>query len=138
MNINYYAQTDSIYIDLSSKPSVESQVVSDDLVIDFGEHGEPVGIDIQHASKILNLSELVTHNIPTKKISWKVWDAEKLITHNKPAEAVSLREAEIDIELINSLAHPSSCVRILRETENMLKESNAYILNPKMETELKK
>ena len=60
MNINYYAQTDSIYIDLSAKPSVESQAVSDDLVIDFGEHGEPVGIDIQHASEILNLAELVT------------------------------------------------------------------------------
>ena len=67
MNINYYAQTDSIYIDLSAKPSVESQAVSDDLVIDFGEHGKPVGIDIQHASKILNLAELVTHNMPIKK-----------------------------------------------------------------------
>ncbi len=69
MNINYYAETDSMYIDLSAKPSVKSEAVSDDLVIDFGEHGEPVGIDIQHASKMLNLTELVTHNMPTKRIA---------------------------------------------------------------------
>jgi len=69
MNIKYDSQTDSLYIDLSAKPSVESEAVTDDVVVDFGENGEPVGIDIQHASKILNLSELVTHNIPAKKIA---------------------------------------------------------------------
>jgi len=69
MNIKYDSQTDSLYIDLSAKPGVESEAVSDDVVIDFGENGEPVGIDIQHASEILNLSELITNYVPTKKIA---------------------------------------------------------------------
>lgn len=69
MNIKYDPETDSLYIDLSAKPSVESEAVSDDVIIDFGEKGEPVGIDIQHASKTLNLSELITNYIPTKKIA---------------------------------------------------------------------
>jgi len=46
---------------------VDSVVLSDNIVVDIDEKDEPVGIDIQHASKKLNLSELVTQNIPTKK-----------------------------------------------------------------------
>lgn len=69
MNINYDPEADSLYIHLSSKPGVDSKVLSDNIVLDIDEKDEPVGIDIQYASKILNLSELVTHNIPAKKIA---------------------------------------------------------------------
>ena len=68
MNINYYPETDSLYIDLSNKPSVDSKVITDNFVVDINEHGEPVGFDIQHATKTVNLAELVTHNMPVKKI----------------------------------------------------------------------
>lgn len=68
MKIDYDTQTDSLYIDLSETPGVDSTIVSDNVVVDLSENGEPVGIDIQHASKILDLSELVTRNMPTKKI----------------------------------------------------------------------
>jgi len=67
MKIHYDPQTDSLYIHLSTKPGVDSVVLSDNIVVDIDEKDEPVGIDIQHASKKLNLSELVTQNIPTKK-----------------------------------------------------------------------
>ncbi len=79
MNINYDAQTDSLYINLSHKPGVDSKVLSDDVVVDFGEHGEPVGIDIQHASKTLNLTELIAHNMPTKKIAVETLVENKLV-----------------------------------------------------------
>lgn len=69
MRINYDKETDSLYIDLSKNPGVDSKVLSDDVVVDFGENGEPVGIDIQYASKKINLSELVTNYIPAKKIA---------------------------------------------------------------------
>jgi len=69
MNINYDPETDSLYIHLSAKPGVDSRVLSDNIVVDIDEKDEPVGIDIQYASKILNLSELVTHNIPAKKVA---------------------------------------------------------------------
>jgi len=47
----YDPTTDSLYIKLGPGPSVDNRIVGDDLVIDLGEDGEPVGYDIQHASK---------------------------------------------------------------------------------------
>ena len=47
----YDPTTDSLYIKLRPGPSVHNRIVGDDLVIDIGEDGEPVGYDIQHASK---------------------------------------------------------------------------------------
>jgi uncharacterized protein YuzE len=64
MKIDYYADTDSLYIDLASRPSVESQEVSEGVVLDYDADGALVGIDIDHASRKLNLRELVTNHIP--------------------------------------------------------------------------
>ena len=51
MNVNYYLDTDSLYIDLSSKPSVDSREVSDGVVLDYDADGNLVGIDIDQASQ---------------------------------------------------------------------------------------
>ena len=59
MKLNYYRDTDSIYIDLSAKPSAEIRVVSEGVVLDYDEDGNLVGIDIENASKKLDLSEVV-------------------------------------------------------------------------------
>ena len=64
MKLDYYPDTDSLYIDLSSRPSVESQEVSEGVVIDYDADGNVVGIDIDHASRKLDLHELVTSHIP--------------------------------------------------------------------------
>jgi uncharacterized protein YuzE len=64
MKLNYFPDTDSLYIDLSHKPGVESQEVSDGVVLDYDGEGNLVGIDIDHASRKLNLQELVTSHIP--------------------------------------------------------------------------
>ena len=69
MKINHDPETDSLYIHLSAKPGVDSKVLSDNIVVDIDEKDGPVGIDIQYAGKILNLSELVAHNIPAKKVA---------------------------------------------------------------------
>ena len=50
-DFNYDAATDSLYIKLRPGASVDNQIVDDDVVIDLGDDGEPVGYDIQHASK---------------------------------------------------------------------------------------
>jgi len=55
MNITYDDETDSMYINLSATKAVDSDEVADGVVLDFGESGEVVGIDIQHASKIADL-----------------------------------------------------------------------------------
>lgn len=66
MKINYYPETDSLYIDLSSRPSVDSKEVSTGIVLDYDEEGNLVGIDIDRASKKLEMNELVLNNLPAE------------------------------------------------------------------------
>jgi len=46
MKLNYYEDTDSLYIDLSSSASTDSKEIADGLVVDFDDAGHVVGIDI--------------------------------------------------------------------------------------------
>lgn len=64
MRLDYYPDTDSLYIDFSSRPSVESEEVSAGVVLDYDAEGNLVGIDIDHASRKLDLRQLVTSHIP--------------------------------------------------------------------------
>ncbi len=64
MKLNYYPETDSLYIDLAIKSSFESREISEGVVLDYDEAGHLVGIDIDNASHKLDLSEVVTMDIP--------------------------------------------------------------------------
>jgi uncharacterized protein YuzE len=64
MKFNYYPETDSLYIDLSEKASADSQEVAPGVVVDFDAQGNIVGIDIDRASKIIDLSRLGTNSLP--------------------------------------------------------------------------
>ena len=66
MKINYYPDTDSLYIDLSSKTSVDSCEVSDGIVLDYDADGNLVGIDIDQASLKLDFKELILSKLPTE------------------------------------------------------------------------
>ena len=66
MKLHYCAETDSLYIDLNSRPSADSREIADGLVIDFDADGNIVGIDIDHASKKLDLSKLETEALPVQ------------------------------------------------------------------------
>lgn len=66
MKINYYADTDSLYIDLSHKPSVDSREVSDGVVLDYDAEGNLVGIDIDDASIKLEMKELILSKLPAE------------------------------------------------------------------------
>jgi len=66
MKINYYPETDSLYIDLSSKPSVDSREVSEGIVLDYDESGNLVGIDIDEASTKLDIQELILSKLPAE------------------------------------------------------------------------
>lgn len=66
MRINYYAETDSLYIDLSSKPSVDSREVSEGIVLDYDADGNLAGIDIDQASTKLDIKELILNKLPAE------------------------------------------------------------------------
>ena len=64
MRLHYYADTDSLYIDLAEASSADSREISDGCVADYDEHGRIVGLDIQHASRHLDLSRIETTHLP--------------------------------------------------------------------------
>ncbi len=64
MKLSYYPDTDSLYIDLSEKPSVESHEISEGVILDYDEAGNLVGIDIDNASQKVALQELTLNKLP--------------------------------------------------------------------------
>ncbi len=64
MRITYYPDTDSLYIDLSEQASAESREISEGFVLDYDGEGRLVGIDIDNASKKVELSKLALSRLP--------------------------------------------------------------------------
>jgi len=64
MKVNYYKDTDSLYIDLSEHPSTESREVSEGVVLDYDAGGNLVGIDIDNASTKVDLAKLTVAGVP--------------------------------------------------------------------------
>jgi uncharacterized protein YuzE len=64
MTLKYYAETDSLYIDLSERASAKTVEVAPGVAVDFDENGLIVGIDIDHASKVVNLSRIEASALP--------------------------------------------------------------------------
>jgi len=67
MKISYYPDTDSLYIDLSELPSAESREISEGVVLDYDAQGRLVGIDIDNASKKVELRKLVLNKLPASE-----------------------------------------------------------------------
>ena len=63
MKLHYYPETDSLYIELKSGPSVETREVADGLHVDLDASGGVVGFDVDHASR-LDLQTLETVAMP--------------------------------------------------------------------------
>ncbi len=64
MKLHYYPETDSLYIELQTGSGVEAREVSEGVVADFDAAGHVVGLDIDQASKHLDLSTLETVGLP--------------------------------------------------------------------------
>ena len=69
MKLHYYPETASLYIDLSEKTSEDSQEVAPGVVLDFDVEGMLVGVDIDHASQVANLSRLEVDGLSTSSLS---------------------------------------------------------------------
>ena len=64
MTFNYYVETDSLHIDLAGRPSADSRKVAPGVVLEFDAGGRLAGIDIDHASQVVNLSQIDTTSLP--------------------------------------------------------------------------
>ena len=64
MKISYDKATDSLYIHLTERPSVDSDEIKDGVVLDFDANGALVGIDVQHASERADIHSLSLSKLP--------------------------------------------------------------------------
>jgi uncharacterized protein YuzE len=64
MKLHYYPETDSLYIELTGTPGAEMREILQGLVVDLDAHGNVVGLDIDKASKKLDLSKIETVALP--------------------------------------------------------------------------
>jgi uncharacterized protein YuzE len=64
MKFKYYPGTDSLCIDLAERPGTDSREAAPGVVLDFDAEGKLVGIDIDHASRAVDLSRLEAQSVP--------------------------------------------------------------------------
>ncbi len=64
MIFQYHADTDMLYIKLVNVASTESQEVAPGIVLDFDEHNRVIGIEIEDASRLVDLSRLEVSALP--------------------------------------------------------------------------
>jgi uncharacterized protein YuzE len=58
VRIQYFSETDTLSIRLNDNPSIESEEIAPDVVIDFDEAGGVVGVEIDYASTKVDLKNL--------------------------------------------------------------------------------
>jgi uncharacterized protein YuzE len=69
MKLYYYTDTDSLYIDLADRPGVDAREALPGVVLDLDEAGGLVGIDIDHASRHLDLWKQGETTVPVQVVS---------------------------------------------------------------------
>jgi uncharacterized protein YuzE len=62
--IEHYSDTDMLYIELAEGITVESEEVAPGLVLDFDEDNRIIGVEIEDASKTVDLSRLELRALP--------------------------------------------------------------------------
>ena len=60
MKIQYFPDTDTLYIDLSNRQAVASETMSENLIVDVDSTGKPTGITIEHYSKTADSTTIET------------------------------------------------------------------------------
>jgi uncharacterized protein YuzE len=69
MKLNYHPETDSLYIDLSERTSVESREISEGVVLDYDTAGNLVGIDIDNAGAKADIHKLIVNKLPASIVT---------------------------------------------------------------------
>jgi uncharacterized protein YuzE len=64
MKLAYHADTDSLYVEFTERPSVESTEIAAGVVVDFDGKGRVVGIDIDNAHNKVDLDRVVVSAVP--------------------------------------------------------------------------
>lgn len=68
MVFEYHKETDMLYIKLAGGVSVESEEVSPGVVVDYDENDRAIGIEIEDASKYIEMTRLELKAIDRKSV----------------------------------------------------------------------
>lgn len=68
MVFQYYPDTDMLYIKFVDGISTESEEVAPGVVLDFDEHNRVIGVEIEDASKFIDLSRLELRALPVANL----------------------------------------------------------------------
>ncbi len=68
MVIEYFPDTDMLYIKLADGKSTESEEIAPGVVLDFDEHNHVVGVEIEDASKFIDLKRLELKAMPVANL----------------------------------------------------------------------
>ena len=71
MIFRYYPENDMLYIELLRKISTESEEVADGIVLDFDEHQNVIGIEIEDAGQRIDLSKLEIAALPLTDFAFR-------------------------------------------------------------------
>ncbi len=65
MKRSYDTSTDSLYVEVRPLPSSRTVEIEEDVMVDYGSDGEPIGYDIQHASTKADLiARIILEDVP--------------------------------------------------------------------------
>lgn len=64
MKLHYYAETGSLYVEFQRRASADTREISPDVRLDIDDQDRPVGLDIDHASTVLDLDTLEAEGFP--------------------------------------------------------------------------
>ncbi len=65
MKVQYFSDTDTLYINLSNAKIANTDMISDNLIIDFDAEEKVVSITIEQASRTTDLTKLEAINVST-------------------------------------------------------------------------
>ncbi|MDX1415917.1 MAG: DUF2283 domain-containing protein [Candidatus Promineifilaceae bacterium] len=64
MVFRYFAETDMLYVELKKGVAVESEEAAPHIVLDFDELNRVIGIEIEEASKVIDLHNWEFSSLP--------------------------------------------------------------------------
>jgi uncharacterized protein YuzE len=68
MKLSYFADTDTLYIELAEGASSQSEEISDGVVADLGDDGRLIGLEIEGASLRMDVTRLETVGLPIARL----------------------------------------------------------------------
>jgi uncharacterized protein YuzE len=68
MRFSYDAETDSLYVHFAETPGTDAEEIAPNLVVDHAADGRVVGLDIQHASEMVDLTTLEVGDLPLERV----------------------------------------------------------------------